>query len=127
MLFNNLNTANNGDRLNNAAAITLSGGTFDFSNDGGAVSYSETAGALAINNITTSTVITDQADVGQTSILTFASLVRVAPGTLNFVGTGLGVDDRNKILITGQAAGSCPSGPRLMRPVSPLTAHARCY
>jgi fibronectin-binding autotransporter adhesin len=107
--LNNLDTANNGNRLADAAAINLAGGTLDFSNNAGAVNYSETAGALNLTGAVTSTIITDQAASGQTSILTLASLNRTAAATLNFVGTGLGLNDQNKIVITGQAAGNLPA------------------
>ncbi len=97
--LDNLYTANNGDRLGDAAAITMNGATLNFSNDGIVTSYSETAGALSINALA-NTVQSSQAAAGQTSALTFASLDRTAGAKVNFAGTGLGVDTRNRILFT---------------------------
>ncbi|MFO1489361.1 MAG: autotransporter-associated beta strand repeat-containing protein [Kiritimatiellia bacterium] len=97
--LDNLNTANNGNRLGDGAAVTMNGATLNFSNDGIAASYAETAGALSIN-AAANTVQTSQAAPGQTSDLTFASLSRTAGAKVNFSGTGLGVDTRNRILFT---------------------------
>jgi len=107
LLIDNRDTANNGDRLADAAVINMAGSTLDFSNNGGAANYSETAGTLNIA-AGLNTVNTDQAAVGQTSALTFASLTRSASSTVDFTGTGLGVDTRNQVLITGQAPGNLP-------------------
>jgi len=100
--LDNTSAANNGNRVG-AVPITMSGGTFMFTNNAGAVNYSETVGALT-NAAGANVISVAQSAVGQTSTLTFSSLTRTA-GTINFVGTGLGVDNRNKILITGQANG----------------------
>ena len=102
--LDNTSTANNNNRLKDTGTNTMNGGTFFFSNDGGAANFSETAGALVIAagvNVVTSS----QAGANQTSTLTFSSLSRTA-GTVDFSGTGLGVDSRNKILITGQSPGA---------------------
>ena len=104
LLLYNTAAANNGDRLKNAGTVTLNGGTLRFSNNGGAASYSETAGGLTVN-LTANTIDASQAAAGQTSTLTFTSLSHAAGSTINFTGTGLGVDTRNRILITGQANG----------------------
>ena len=104
LLLDNTATANNTNRLRDASAITLNGGTLSFSNSGGSVSYVENAGALTVS-ISNSAIATVQAAVGQTATLRFASLARSAGGTLNFTGAGLGVDSRNRIFITAQANG----------------------
>ncbi len=91
--------ANSINRLSDSSTLTLNGGTFDYFHTGGAVNYSETAGPLVANS-NTSTVWTSQADETQTSVLTFASLARNGTAAIDFRGTGLGVDDRNKILFT---------------------------
>ena len=108
LLIDNLDTASNTNRIADAAVINVNGGTLDFSNNGGAVNYSESAGTLNIGSSSTSTVNTDQAALGQTSALTFNTLTRVAGGTVNFTGNGLGVDTRNRLLIASQAAGNLP-------------------
>lgn len=78
-LLDNLVGANNGNRLADAGTITLAaGGTLDFSNDAAAATnYSETTGVLNINT-GGGTIIADQAAVGQTSSLTFASLANTS-------------------------------------------------
>ncbi len=96
--LDNTSAANNTNRLKDTGGVTMNGGTFNFSNNGGAVNYSETAGALTIA-AGSNTVSASQADPGQTSVLTFASLTRTG-GNVNFSGTGLGVDTRNQILLT---------------------------
>lgn len=94
-------TTNSGNRLSDTVAIAISGGaTFDFTHNAAALtSYSETAGALQITGATTVTVSSAQAEAGQTSTLTFASLTRTS-GFINFAGAGLGVDPRNTIKFT---------------------------
>lgn len=94
----NTDTANNTNRLFNSDAVTLNGGNFDFSNNGGAASYSETAGTLTLTG-GINVVSASQAPGGQTSTLTFASLSRTG-GVLNFSGTGLGLDTQNRITFT---------------------------
>jgi fibronectin-binding autotransporter adhesin len=101
--LDNLHTANNGDRLGDGAGVTLNGATFNFSHNGIATNFSETAGALSIN-AGGNTVQASQAVAGQTSALTFASLSRTAGAKVNFSGTGLGVDTRNRILFTSAPA-----------------------
>ena len=103
LLLENTASANNTNRLNDAAAITLNGATLNFSNDGGSASFSETIGAVVIGQ-GANTIAASQAASGQTATLTLTSLTRTA-GTVNFSGTGLGVDTRNRILITGQTNG----------------------
>ena len=101
--IDNLHTANNGNRLGDGAAVTMNGATLNFSNDGIAASYAETAGALSIN-AAANTVQTSQAAPGLTSDLTFSSLSRAAGAKVNFSGTGLGVDTRNRVLFTSAPA-----------------------
>ena len=97
--LDNTSAANHLNRLGDTASITMNGGTFLFSHNAGAADYSETTGALAVG-ANASTVSTLQASSGQTSALTFASLARTGAGTLNFTGTGLGQDNRNRVLFT---------------------------
>jgi autotransporter-associated beta strand protein len=95
------------DRLNDAAAITLSGGTFEFNNSGAAnTDYSETAGAVTLA-AGASQITTDQANTGRTSTLTFTSVTRNTGGTVNFTGgaSGLGASTRNRLDIGGLTDG----------------------
>jgi autotransporter-associated beta strand protein len=101
--LDNTDSANNADRLRDAMPVTLSGATLTFSNTGGAADFSETVGMLNIG-AGANTLSLSQADSGQTATVTFAGLGSVA-GTLDFVGTGIGVDNRNRIFITGLAEG----------------------
>lgn len=96
----NTGAANNGDRLSNSAAFTMNGGTFNFNNTAGAFDYSESAGTLTLVG-GASTVVIQQAAVGQTSALTFAGLSRTV-GAINFSGAGLGAaaDPRSTITFT---------------------------
>ena len=93
----NTSTANNGNRI--AGTLAMNGGTLNFTNNAGAVNYSETTGNLSIGG-GTNTIATGQAATSQTSTLAFGTLSRTA-GTVNFTGTGLGVDARNRITFTG--------------------------
>jgi len=92
------------DRLSNTGTLTLKGGTLEFAHSGGAASYNETAGQLAVN-AGSNTIFTARADEAQTSTLTFASLTRTGNGTVNFAGEGLGTADaRNRVLFTSAPA-----------------------
>lgn len=97
LLLNNSAAANNANRLDNLARVTLGGAIVNFSHSGGSASYAESIGELALakggNVITTS-----QAASGQTSALTFASLSRAAGATLNFSAATLGT--RNNVYFT---------------------------
>ena len=95
--------ANNANRLGDTLPVTLAGGTFRFSNGGGATNYSESLGALLVS-AGSNAVFAAQASALQTSALIFASLARTG-GTVNFIGEGLGVNAQNRIFITGQANG----------------------
>ena len=104
--LNNTSTANQADRIANAAPITMQGGAFQFDNNQGAVNYSETVGALSVA-MGENTVTTDFAAANQSSTLTFASLAVSAGAALNFqgfntsgdVGIGEGVT-RNRVAFT---------------------------
>ena len=98
--LDNLDTANNPNRLGDAIPVVMNGGTLNFSNNAGAADYSESAGLLTINT-NTSTISGSQAAAGRTSALTFASLAHTGGGSVNFAGTGLGAaDNRNRILFS---------------------------
>ncbi len=97
-LLDNTAAANSGNRVANALPVTMNGGTFNFAHTAGAANYSETAGALTLGGA--GTVAASQAASGQTSALTLASLTRNAGAGVNFTGTGLGADTRNRILFT---------------------------
>lgn len=100
----NTSSANNTNRLRDASAIAMSGGTLNLANDGSAANYLENAGALSVL-AGANTLAVDQAQAGQTSTLRFAALTRAAGATLNFTGTGIGQSDQNRIFITAQPAG----------------------
>lgn len=96
--LNNTAAANNGNRVPDSTVITMTGGTLDFKNDAGAATnFSET---IAITAAGAGTINASQAAVGQTSTLTIGTFLRTAGSSLSFTGTGLGVDDRNRILFT---------------------------
>jgi autotransporter-associated beta strand protein len=97
----NTAAANNTDRLKNTGTVTMNGGTLNFSNDNSANTFAETTGALTIAS-GANTISASQA-VGGSSTLTFASIAHTA-GTVNFTGTGLGVDAQNKIMFATGAA-----------------------
>lgn len=99
--INNTSAANNvADRLNNSTTVTMNGGTFNFNNTAVAsTNYSETAGILSINALA-NTVNGGQAAATGTTAITFASLSRSAGAAVNFTGTSLGVDSRNRILFS---------------------------
>jgi autotransporter-associated beta strand protein len=106
LAVSNAPDANLSDRLPDAAAVTLSnGGTFRFLHAGGDADYAEAAGTLTVAGTNACFVTASCADVGRTSALTFASLARTAPATLDFSGDGLGLDDRNRVIITAQPDG----------------------
>ena len=88
--LDNTTAANNTDRLKDTATVTMNGGTFLMSNDGGATNFSETVGVLTvasgINSIYNSLS-------GQSNILTFASLTRTG-GSVDFSGPGLGTSNQ---------------------------------
>lgn len=95
----NTSSANNANRVGNSSGITLNGGKLLFDHNAGAANYSENIGGLVLG-AGGSTVETKQAAASQTSSLTFGSLTRNDGAAVNFVGTGLGIDNRNKILFS---------------------------
>ena len=105
LLLDNTVAANNTNRLRDASAILLYGGTLRLGNDGGETNFGENAGALtAVSGA--STIDAAQAAPGYTSTLRFLSLARSPGGSVNFTGTGLGESPRNRIIIsTGLADG----------------------
>jgi autotransporter-associated beta strand protein len=102
LVFQNSAAANNTDRLGNAIPVTLNGGTLRFAHSGGAADYSETSGPLTVAS-GGNTIDASQADVGQTSAVTFASLVRTA-GSVDFSGADLGADARNQVRFAEEPA-----------------------
>ena len=89
----------NANRLGNTAAITLNGGAISSLINTASGSYGESLGALTIGP-GGAAISTQRAAFGQTNALTFASFSRSAGGTVNFSGTSLGTDTRNRILFT---------------------------
>jgi autotransporter-associated beta strand protein len=105
LLLDNTSAANNINRLRDTSAITLDNGTLCFTNNGGATaSYRETAGALFVTN-SGGTIVSAQAAVGMTNTLSLGALTRSGAAPLNFVATGLGESQRNRIFIAGQPNG----------------------
>ena len=105
--INNTTVANNTDRLKDTATVTMNGGTLFMSNDGGAMNFSETVGALTVAS-GINTISNSQAQAGYSNTLTFFSASRTG-GSLNFAGAGLGVDGRNRIMIVSQVPGDMPA------------------
>ena len=96
--------ANLNNRISNSAPITMDGGDFAFINDGGAANYSETAGALIINS-GVNTVTAYPAAGGQTSTLSFSSLVRNG-GSVNFQMGSAGTSQNRVFFSTPPTIGS---------------------
>ena len=103
LLLDNTLSANNTNRLSDAATLSFSGGTLAVTNNGGSVDYAENAGPVSVTQ-GASTIAVTPAGASQKSTLRFASLARTG-GTLNFAGVGLGASDQNRIFITGQSDG----------------------
>jgi autotransporter-associated beta strand protein len=102
-VIHNSALANDTNRWVDTAAVTLNSGVFNFSHTGGEADYSEKAAGLVVVN-GASTLSASQADVGRTSVVSFASLTRTGSGTINFTGEGLGLSEQNKILFTNMVA-----------------------
>jgi autotransporter-associated beta strand protein len=83
--------ANIGDRINDAAPVTLRGSTITY-NGRAAVYATETMGALTVDQgaNTISANVNNGSGNFNSAILTFASLTRSNNATLNFTGTNLG-------------------------------------
>ena len=93
----NFGAATATNRIGDATAIILGGGTLSFRSNTNTPDFSETLGALALT-AGYNTIENGQAASGKTSTLTFASLTRTGSATVNFSGAGLGQSDRNRIL-----------------------------
>lgn len=100
--LDNTSAANNTNRVVDSAPIASHGGTVVFSNNAGAASYSESLGSLTLGKGRTA-LTTSQAAVGQTSALTFASVIRSAGSTIQVNGTSVGADSRNQIVFSNPA------------------------
>ena len=99
----NSGTAVNTNRIGDTTSVTMSGGTLSFATDAFAPGASETVGALVLNG-GNNTISNGQAGFGKTSTLTFASFARNGSATVNFAGTGLGLNDQNRIFFTDAPA-----------------------
>ncbi|MBI3880709.1 MAG: autotransporter-associated beta strand repeat-containing protein, partial [Verrucomicrobia bacterium] len=80
-------TTTNANRINDAATVTMNGGTVNFNVAAGSTGVAETVGGLLLGMGNNS--IATQPSAGN-SVLTFGSLARSASATVNFSGTGLG-------------------------------------
>ncbi|MEN3940492.1 autotransporter-associated beta strand repeat-containing protein [Prosthecobacter sp. SYSU 5D2] len=101
---NGSGNSNHPDRLNDAAPITLAGGTLNFTVNGSDIVYSETLGAVTVS-AGSALIQTSQAGANGTSTLTLATLPREKGSMLNFGGAGLGTSLRNRLEIGGLEAG----------------------
>lgn len=108
--LNNTNSANQTDRLRDAAPITMRGGQFQIDNNQGAANYSETVGAFTSAS-GANTIMTDSAASGQTATLTLASLTVASGSALNFTNFGtagdIGIGEggtRNRVIFTANPA-----------------------
>ncbi len=78
---------NNGNRIGDAAAIILNGGTVRFVS--GSAGSSETAGALHLASGNSDITLVHNGTGSNSTVLTFSSLGSLAPGaTVNFTATG---------------------------------------
>ncbi|MBK8091972.1 MAG: autotransporter-associated beta strand repeat-containing protein [Verrucomicrobiaceae bacterium] len=98
LLTLNHGSSNTADRIRNAASIQMRGGSLTLSGSG-ANNQSETVGALQIQS-GSNTITSGQASSGNTQNVTFASWSRTSGSVVNFAGTGVGVDGRNRAVIT---------------------------
>ncbi|QIF01738.1 autotransporter-associated beta strand repeat-containing protein [Roseimicrobium sp. ORNL1] len=98
----NTSSANSGDRLRNAAPLSLLGGTLWLADDGSNAAYAETVGpTTAVAGASTLSTVSSSA--GSTN-LRLAQVSRNEGATLNFTGTNLGVTAKNRILVTGTSS-----------------------
>jgi len=104
LMLQNTATANLNNRISNTASIVLNGSYFAFINDGSAANYSETAGALTVNS-GASVVTVYPAASGQTSTLTFSSLIYNG-GTVDFQMGGAGTSQDKVFFTTPPTLGS---------------------
>ncbi|TDU66541.1 putative secreted protein with PEP-CTERM sorting signal [Prosthecobacter fusiformis] len=105
--INNGNANNNNtNRLDDTAPITLSGGTLNFTINGNNIAYSETVGVITLTAGASQISSGQAGDAGGTSTLTISGLAtRPVGATLNFSGTGLGTNLRNRVEIGGLTPG----------------------
>jgi len=97
-------TANLGDRMPDAAPVTLAVGGLAWTHGAAAATaYSETLGALSLTD-GTNHIAASQAAADGTAALTFASLARSGGARAVVEATGLGLDDRNRIFFTAAPA-----------------------
>lgn len=102
---NGAGQSNNPDRLNDAAPVTLAGGTLQFTGSGSNIEYSETTGALHLKP-GAAQISTSQAGAQGTLVFRISGLASRETGTtLNFTGTGMGLNARNRVEITGLGNG----------------------
>jgi fibronectin-binding autotransporter adhesin len=99
LIVENFGNATISNRLGNGTAVTSSGGTLAFRTDATTPNVSNSLGALTLT-AGANTIENGQAAAGNSSTLTFASLTRTGSASVNFVGTGLGLSDRNRIFFT---------------------------
>lgn len=100
LTLDNTGSANNSDRLNDAAPIALRGGTLSFLGRTNTAS-SETVGTVTLTN-GYNTINASAGGGSGTAALTLGGLVRNAGGgVVNFTGANLGTST-NKILFNGQ-------------------------
>ena len=97
LVLDNTDAANNTNRVANASILTLNGGTIYFANGGGSSNFLERLGTNVLN-VGASTIQADQA--AGTSALVIDKLVRSNGATVNFSGPGLGLDAKNRIVIS---------------------------
>ncbi|MCK9179127.1 MAG: autotransporter-associated beta strand repeat-containing protein, partial [Candidatus Cloacimonetes bacterium] len=95
--------ANNADRINNSASISLNNSAIQFAHDAGAFSVGETLGVVTVAG-GVNTISLEPAGVGQSAILMLGGLSHIS-GTLNFAGQGLGESNGCRIFIAGQSEG----------------------
>ena len=87
----NTSTANNTNRVSNAAALMMNGGTLDFDNNASAAVISESIDGLTIGAGANAITVDKGNSVTNSSVLTFSSLVgRNAGATLNLASQNNG-------------------------------------
>lgn len=102
--------ANNANRLTAATpGVTMNGATFRFRGLSGAAS-SESLGTLTLSAGANTIDVANGAGAGSSSYVTFSSLARTAPATVNFTYSGAGTlgggaASEPRVIITGQSAG----------------------
>lgn len=102
LIDNSSSTGNLTDRLNDTSPIQVYGGTLGFEQNGGAVNYSETMGAVALRSGHLNLSV-QPAAAGQSSTLTFASLAREGNATARFTAPGLSATENRIVFTTAPA------------------------